>query len=364
MVTSKFVLRKYTNMAKKFVSNLLKSEVNLYNLKTNVVQILTINPKLVRLSERSIPDADVIVATAWETAQIVNEVNPKKGIKFYFIQHYEVWDIWNDDASWDKAEKIEPDATKICLTMHKVVPENKNLKKIKEAVDKTYKLPLKKIVISSWLKELIEKEFNENVEGIIVNGVNFDIFYQERTVKTGKRILMPFRSIAKWKGTEDGLKTFSIVKEKRPQAEFAVYGNDIHDNVPDWIRKYGRISDDELRKLYSSSDIFVLSSWIEGCQLPPMEAMACGCAVVATDVGGITDYAIPGKTVLVSPPRKPELIANNIIKLIDDRAEMLRISEAGHGFIKQFTWERATCQLETIFALQLDKKISKSSVDN
>ena len=166
---------------------------------------------------------------------------------------------------------------------------------------------------------------------------------------------MPFRSI-KWKGTDDGLKTFSIVREKRPKTEFAVYGDAQYDNVPNWIRRYGQISDDELRRLYSSSDICVLSSWVEGCQLPPMEAMACGCAVVATDVGGIPDYAIQGETVLVSPPRKPEILANNVIKLLDDKEEMARISNAGQDFIKQFTWERATSQLEKIFTDQLDKK--------
>jgi glycosyltransferase involved in cell wall biosynthesis len=353
IVTSKNRLTKYVEQAIGTVYNLLKEEVNLYNLKTNVVRVLTINPKLARLNERLIPQADIIVATAWETAYMVNKVNAKKGKKFYLIQHYEVWDMWNDEAFWKKAEEIEPDAGKICLAMHKVIPENKKLRKTKYAVDKTYKMPLRKIVISSWLRELMEKEFGENVEGVITNGVNLATFHQEKVEKTGKRILMPFRSI-KWKGTEDGLKAFSIVREKHPQTEFAVYGAGSHDYVPNWIRKYGRISDDKLRKLYSSSDIFVLSSLVEGCQLPPMEAMACGCAVVATNVGGILDYAVQGKTVLVSPPRKPEMLANNIIKLLDDRGEMQRISTAGHDFIKQFTWERATSQLEKIFAKHLD----------
>jgi hypothetical protein len=163
---------------------------------------------------------------------------------------------------------------------------------------------------------------------------------------------MPFRPI-KWKGTEDGLKAFSIVREKHPDAEFAMYSVQHDKGIPNWIRKYGRVSDDELRKLYSSSDIFVLPSWVEGSGLPPMEAMSCGCAVVATNTGGILDYAIQGKTVLTSPSRKPEMLADNIIRLLEDRKQMQRISTAGQNFIKQFTWEKATTQLETIFLKQI-----------
>lgn len=91
-------------------------------------------------------------------------------------------------------------------------------------------------------------------------------------------------------------------------------------------------------------------SWQEGCQLPPMEAMACKCAVVTTNVGGIPDYAVAGQTALISDPRDPQALAQNIIRLLDYEAELMRISHAGYQHIKHFTWERATDKLQQVLA--------------
>ncbi len=324
-----------------------RKRVEWFEVKAKIFMTPTNSPKFSWLSEKFVPDADVVLATAWETAYLVTKLKEKKGKKHYFIQHYEIWDVWNNEDLWKRAEAIEPDPNRLCLAMHDIVPEDQKLRTMKKLVDDTYRLPLGKIVISSWLKELMELKFRQPSQGPLPNGVNFNTFYKEKTEKTGKRVLMPFRP-AQWKGTEDGLKAFAIVKEKHPEVEFAMHGVPARHDLPSWIKTYGRVSDDELRRLYNSSDIYVIPSWVEGSQLPPMEAMACGCAVVATNVGGITDYAIPEKTVLVSPPRKPKALAQNIIELLENRARLQEIAEAGHEYIKQFTWERATNRLEEL----------------
>ena len=80
--------------------------------------------------------------------------------------------------------------------------------------------------------------------------------------------------------------------------------------------------------------------------MPSMEAMACKCALVTTDVGAVRDYAVPEETALISPPRDPEALARNLIRLLDDEEELQRISLAGYKNIREFTWERSTRQLE------------------
>jgi glycosyltransferase involved in cell wall biosynthesis len=53
---------------------------------------------------------------------------------------------------------------------------------------------------------------------------------------------------------------------------------------------------------YRSCDVFVFTSVSEGFPAPPLEAMACGCAVVTTDCGGVREYAVPDvNCVTVSP---------------------------------------------------------------
>ena len=326
------------------------NKVDWFNLKAKLIRVPTLSPRYVKFVKKLIPDADIVVATAWETAYPISKLNEKKGKKFYFVQHYEIWDVWNEEECWREAEKIESNSNKLCLAMHDINPKNGNLRRIKDLVDKTYKMHLKKITISSWLKELIEKKFGEKVEVLIVNGINFDTFYKEDDAyNTEKvRVLMPYRPI-RWKGTEDGLKAFGMVKEKYPDVEFIMYGAKRGKDIPEWIKFYERVSDNELRRVYNSSDIFVLPSWVEGCQLPPMEAMACGCAVVATNVGGVPDYAINGETILASSPRNPEALAQNTIRLIENEDERKRIAENGYNYVKPFTWDRATDQLEKVF---------------
>jgi len=65
---------------------------------------------------------------------------------------------------------------------------------------------------------------------------------------------------------------------------------------------------DAMPEVYRSSQIVVIPSlYSEGTSLACLEAMACGCAVVATDVGGLTNLIINGYNGILMPPRVPEL---------------------------------------------------------
>jgi len=305
-----------------------------------------------RILNRKVPDADVVIATGWETALPVYKLAKQKGEKFYFIQHYEIFDVWNDYASWEDAEKVETDSSKLCLAMADIIPKNRSLRTVKELVDATYKLPLRKITISNWLKELLEEKFHQIVNGMVVNGVDFDRFdcpHKQPSSRT-KKILAMYSPV-KWKGAEDCIKAFELVKKRYPDIEFTMYGV-VKGKLPGWIKFYENPSPEMLNRLYCSTDIFVSSSWVEGFNLPPMEAMACKCAVVTTNVGAVPDYTIPGETALVVPPRRHEELAKAIEKLIEDNTLLRSIAENGFNHVKEFTWEKATDKLEVILKMK------------
>jgi len=94
--------------------------------------------------------------------------------------------------------------------------------------------------------------------------------------------------------------------------------------------------------------IFLSFAVEEGWSLPPMEAMASGCAVVATNVRGIPDYAISGVTALTAEPHDPPALARHLVALARDPALRSRIARAGRAHIEGFSWPRATGELETI----------------
>ena len=164
---------------------------------------------------------------------------------------------------------------------------------------------------------------------------------------------MPYRP-EKFKGFSDGLEAFARVKARHPDTRFAVFGRKPGTSslrkLPHWIAFHPITSDAQLRALYSETHIFVVPSWIEGFGLPPMEAMACGCAVVATDAGGFTDYLANGENALLVPIQSPGALAQCVCRLIENDEERRRVAEKGYRFVQQFTWEDAAEKLEAILA--------------
>lgn len=301
--------------------NLKKSKKIKYKLfnrvpiKCNLVHVPTLN-------KRYIPNANVIIATWWETAYYINSYSITKGVKFYFVRGYEIW--YGNKAM----------------------------------VDKTYSFPLHIITTSNYLKKLLTDQFGISVVGIVPNGVNFNLFYKnERSSKNQKfkRIGMVYRT-QKWKGMRDGFEAFAFVKKKYPYIKLVLFGGPRGDDIPSdaEFHKYKQI--DELRELYNSLDIFMLPSHEEeGFSNPPLEAMACGVACVLTNVGGVPDYTIPGKTALVSPPHDSKALADNLLCLLMDDERRNNIAEAGYKYIRRFSWEKSASQLETILENNLHK---------
>jgi glycosyltransferase involved in cell wall biosynthesis len=107
----------------------------------------------------------------------------------------------------------------------------------------------------------------------------------------------------------------------------------------------GHISDDELRALYSSCLVFVYPSLYEGFGLPLLEAMACGAAVVTSNVPSIIE-TVGTMARLVSPTDVHD-IAQGIKSLIDNVDERQHLSAAGRRHAEKFSWQRtASATLE------------------
>ena len=143
--------------------------------------------------------------------------------------------------------------------------------------------------------------------------------------------------IGKVQKTYDFIKVKLFGKYKRP------------DNLPQWIEYYENPKEEELvRKIYNKSKIFLCTSWFEGWGLPPMEAMACGCAVVTTDNGGVNDFAIADKTALVCKPKDIEAMEFLLQKLVEDDSLRVDLAENGVEYVKNFTWEKSFKKFEEL----------------
>lgn len=263
------------------------------------------------LEKIHIPDSDAVIATLWKTAEWVAGYGPEKGRKLYLIQHFEDWSGPRDQV----------------LT--------------------TWSLPLHKIVISRWLARIAEG-IDEKYT-YIPNGLDFSRFGMDTPFegRNPLRIMMLYHDEA-WKGSRDGLEALRIVKDRFPDLSVSLFGVPSGKQLPTWVEYHRTPPQHELRKLYNQASIFLAPSWAEGWPLPPAEAMMCGAAVVATDIGGHQEYAYHGDTALLAPPRQPEALADRIMALIEDPGKRIAIARAGMNNIQKFTWNRACDKLEQL----------------
>jgi glycosyltransferase involved in cell wall biosynthesis len=95
-----------------------------------------------------------------------------------------------------------------------------------------------------------------------------------------------------------------------------------------WIFKGSFKGRDELSAIMAETDIFVMSSVLEGQPLGLVEAMAYGCPIVATSVGGIPELIQDGVNGLLCPPRDPECLAGKIRALMQDPCMRSKLGEA------------------------------------
>jgi glycosyltransferase involved in cell wall biosynthesis len=263
-------------------------------------------------NEKFIPDADFIFATACGTANYVNNYSAKKGKKLYLIQHMEDWDFEY------------------------------------ERLIETYKYPLKKIVISQWLKNLIKSIGEPSI--LIHNGLDFEAFRvtTSQDQRNPRSVLMLYHE-AKWKGTDIGLKVFEKLFQIDKKFTLTMFGAfPKPQDLPSYVKYYQSPSQKDLVKLYNKSAVFLGTSFSEGWGLTVAEAMQCGCAVVCTDVNGYNEMAINHQTALLSKSGDYESLYENVIKIIENKSLRLRLSEESNKFIKQFQWEKSYKKLKNL----------------
>ena len=265
------------------------------------------------LAEKYMPLSDVIIATAWATAEhLASYIHIDKNHKFYLIQGYE---NWNEDE---------------------------------ERLLKTWKAPLQKIVIAPWLQEIADSMGEKSV--LIENGFDFDYFKLTRPIEQrNPYCLCMLNHNSKLKGCADGLKAIDIVKAKFPDVTLNLFGVPTMENpLPKWITYYQTPDKEQHNALYNDAAIFVAPSHVEGFGLTVGEAMLCGCAVASTDIGGFEVFCHNEETALVSPVKNPQVLANNIIRLIEDQELRIKIAKQANAYIQQFTWECAYSKLSLL----------------
>ncbi|HET6504215.1 MAG TPA: glycosyltransferase [Amycolatopsis sp.] len=132
--------------------------------------------------------------------------------------------------------------------------------------------------------------------------------------------------------------------------------------VSDRVLLLGGVSRDDLPALLRSADVVVCTPWYEPFGMVPLEAMACGKPVVVTAVGGLTDSVVDGVTGAVVPPRRPDLLAPTLRRLLDDPALCEAYGVAGMDRARsRYPWDRIAADVLRVYEQALTEQPVKSA---
>lgn len=267
------------------------------------------------VTDNDVPDADVVIATWWETAEWVARLSPRKGAKVYFIQHHEVFD-------YTPADRVKA----------------------------TWRLPLQKITISKWLVDLAKREYGDANVRLVLNSVETDQFFAPPRGRQKHPTVGLLYSPVKWKGVDVALKAIASATKRVPDLRVIAFGTTPETSslpLPKNATFHLRPSQNTIRDLYASCDVWLCGSYSEGFHLTPLEAMACRCPVVSTSVGGPIDIIENGRNGFLVPIGDADALAERLVDVLSlDDSQWRAMSDAAFDTATRYTWDDATDLLE------------------
>ena len=261
------------------------------------------------------PDADVIIATWWETAEWMMAMPSSKGRKVHFVQHYEAF------------EGID-----------------------QRRVDHILRLDILKITISKWLSDLLVETFRCRDVQLVPNGVSLDQFNASPRVRNSKPSVGMLYHNASFKNVRGGLIAFNELRRRFPESKLVSYGAYRPSKevpLPEGSLFYFQPAQEKMREIYAQCDVWICSSHAEGFHLPPLEAMACRCPVISTPVGGPADIIVDGLNGFLVPLDDAPAMAARLIDFFEAQpAEWLRMSNDAYRTALARDWHASADMFE------------------
>lgn len=260
---------------------------------------------------KALADVDAIkVATWWNTAAPVWRASVLHGIPVYFVQDIETSYYPDDENS-------------------------------RYAVLDSYRPEFRYMTISSWNRDRL-RELGLDAE-LIPPGIDLDTFRPAEEVGRREGMLLAL-------GRSNPLKNLPLTIEawrglSEPRPELCLFGIEPELATGPGMRYVESPSDEEVNELFNQATVFVQTSTHEGFCLPPLEAMATGCAVVCTDAHGNRDFCVDGQNCLMPEPN-PLAVSAALARLLADPDLRQRMGRAGIDTAKDYAWERRIDALE------------------
>jgi glycosyltransferase involved in cell wall biosynthesis len=179
-------------------------------------------------------------------------------------------------------------------------------------------------------------------------------------------------NIAKNKGVQTVFEAVLRLRRKYPRIRLQILGRG-DDDLEDQLRRrsraegtglnvefHGFTGRERLPELYRRADVFCLPSQYEAFGLVYLEAMACGCPVVASAAGGGPEAVLDGETGIVVPPGDAGAVVQALDLLLGDAPLRRRMGAAGRKRVEQnFTMESYILRVLAAYANAIEASRQK-----
>lgn len=201
---------------------------------------------------------------------------------------------------------------------------------------------------------------------IVWNGVDTDLFTPGPEVAGNADTILTVGRLAPGKGLEDLIQVAGMLSKRNVSARFIIVGDG-----PLWEKLKRQIcalrlersvilkghisSRSELVDLYRKAALFILPSHHEGLPTVILEAMACGCPVLATGVGGVPQVVMDGFNGRLVPPGQPQRMADLICSLLGSPRARSEMGENGRRtVVERFSWVQISDNFLRLYETLLD----------
>ena len=123
-------------------------------------------------------------------------------------------------------------------------------------------------------------------------------------------------------------------------------------SLGDHVRHVDYVPFDDLPAIYSGASVMVYPSLYEGFGLPPLEAMACGCPVIASNTSSLPE--VVGDAGLLLDPRDVEGMARAMEDVLKDKDRRDEMKAAGFDRARRFSWSKTARRTARLY-----KKLAK-----
>ena len=187
-------------------------------------------------------------------------------------------------------------------------------------------------------------------EAVIPAGVDIEVFYPAPKPHEGPPKLLGYY----WpgeprKGADVLWEALQQIRARHPEVRVSLL-TPPGVRVPG-VRTFSSLSEEELAQLYRAHDIFIYpNTHGGGFGLPPLEAMASGCGVVATTVGAIGDYARHEDSALLCTPGDAGQLVKSVQRLVQQPQLLAAIRIRAVQEARRWSWQHAAERLERYLA--------------